>query len=170
MDNGGLQNITDQANAAAAVSALRSAIATLGTVQGNIGAAMNRLQDAVSESQSMYVAPSESRIRDANIAAEAADLTKFDILNQSGLAALAQANQNSSSDLAAQLDRLYTFINSKILKGSTQLQIARLEEAIKLLTILLAGWEEAAKKEDLAVPTTLLAGQAANTGRFRLQT
>src|SRR5439155_2545365 len=61
-----------------------------------------------------------------------------------------------------------TYINSKILEGSTQLQIAPLEEAIKLLTILLAGWEEAAKKEDLAVPTTLLAGQAANTGRFRL--
>ena|SRR2546422_1232108 len=61
-----------------------------------------------------------------------------------------------------------TYINSKILEGSTQLQIAPLEEAIKLLTILLAGWEEAAKKEDLAVPTTLLAGHAANTGRFRL--
>jgi len=59
-------------------------------------------------------------------------------------------------------------LDSKILEGSTQLQIAPLEEAIKLLTILLAGWEEAAKKADLAVPTTLLAGQAANTGRFRL--
>ena len=59
-------------------------------------------------------------------------------------------------------------LDSKILEGSTQLQIALLEEAIKLLTILLAGREEAAKKADLAVPTTLLAGQAANTGRFRL--
>ncbi len=62
----------------------------------------------------------------------------------------------SSLSAQAQLDK------------TTQLQIAPLEEAIKLLTILLAGWEEAAKKEDLAVPPTLLAGQAANTGRFRL--
>ena len=61
----------------------------------------------------------------------------------------------SSLSAQAQLDK------------TTQLQIAPLEEAIKLLTILLAGWEEAAKKADLAVPTTLLAGQAANTGRFR---
>jgi len=79
-----------------------------------------------------------------------------------------QANQNSSSDFAAQLDRLHTFINSKILEGSHRLQIARLEEAIKVLTVLLAGWEEDAKKKDLGVPTTLLAGQAAETGRFRL--
>src|SRR5437899_1490084 len=77
-------------------------------------------------------------------------------------------DRERGGDLAAQLDTLYTYINSKILEGSTQLQIAPLEEAIKLLTILLAGWEEAAKKEDLAVPPTLLAGQAANTGRFRL--
>src|SRR5436305_11808999 len=33
-------------------------------------------------------------------------------------------------------------LDSKILEGSTQLQIGPLEEAIKLLTFLLAGWEE----------------------------
>ena len=48
------------------------------------------------------------------------------------------------------------------------LEIARLEEAIKLLTVLRAGWKEAAKKEDLAVPTTLLAGPAAESVRLRL--
>src|SRR5207244_3272629 len=46
------------------------------------------------QSMSVAIAASESRIRDANIAEEAANLT---ILNQSGLAALAQANQNSLS-------------------------------------------------------------------------
>src|SRR2546427_6477728 len=81
------------------ITALQSAVGTLGTVQGKIGGAMNRLQYAVSQAQSMSVAiaASESRIRDANIAEEAANLTKFNILNQSGLAALAQANQNSLS-------------------------------------------------------------------------
>lgn len=96
------QNITDQTNAAAAVSAIQSAIATLGTAQGRVGAAMNRMQFAISQAQTMAVSvsASESRIRDADIAAEAAALTKFNILNQSGLAALAQANSVSASVLS----------------------------------------------------------------------
>jgi len=96
------QNITSQTTAAAAVSAVQAAVATLGNVQGAIGAAMNRLQYAVSQAQtlSVGVAASESRIRDADMAQEAANLTKYNILNQSGLAALAQANQESASVLS----------------------------------------------------------------------
>jgi flagellin len=96
------QNITSQANAAAAVTALQTAIATLGTTQGRVGAAMNRMQFAISQAQTMAVSvsASESRIRDADIAAEAAALTKYNILNQSGLAALAQANSVSASVLS----------------------------------------------------------------------
>jgi len=96
------QNITSQTNAVAAVSAVQAAVATLGNVQGAIGAAMNRLQYAVSQAQtlSVGVAASESRIRDADMAQEAANLTKYNILNQSGLAALAQANQESASVLS----------------------------------------------------------------------
>jgi flagellin len=96
------QNITSQTNAVSAISALQSAVANLGTVQGRAGAAMNRLQFAISQAQTMSVAvaASESRIRDANMAEEAAALTKYSILNQSGLAALAQANQVSSSVLS----------------------------------------------------------------------
>jgi len=96
------QNITSQTNAEAAITALQAAVATLGTAQGRVGAAMNRLQFAVSQAQTMSVAvaASESRIRDANMAEEAAMLTKFNILNQSGLAALAQANSSSASVLS----------------------------------------------------------------------
>ena len=96
------QNITTQDNAAAAITALQTAVGTLGTAQGTIGAAMNRLQfvSSLSQTMSVAVAASESRIRDANIAEEAANLTKFNILSQSGLAALAQANQGSSSVLS----------------------------------------------------------------------
>jgi flagellin len=96
------QNITSQANANTAITNLQTAIATLGTVQGRAGAAMNRLQFAISQGQTMAVsiAASESRIRDANVAEEAASLTKYNILNQSGLAALAQANQSSQSVLS----------------------------------------------------------------------
>ena len=95
------QNITSQANSATAISSLQTAIGTLGTVQGRVGAAMNRLSFAVSQAQTMSVSvrASESRIRDANIAEEAAALTKFNILTQSGLAALSQANSSSQSVL-----------------------------------------------------------------------
>jgi flagellin len=96
------QNVTSQANAAAAITAIQTAVGNLGTVQGRAGAAMNRLQFAVSQAQTMAVsvAASESRIRDANIAEEAANLTKYNILTQSGLAALGQANQSSQAVLS----------------------------------------------------------------------
>jgi len=96
------QNITQQSSAATAITALQTAVGTLGSAQGTIGAAMNRLEFVSSLAQTMSVAvqASESRIRDANVAEEAANLTKFNILNQSGLAALAQANQGSSSVLS----------------------------------------------------------------------
>jgi flagellin len=96
------QNITNQQAAASAVTALQNAIGTLGTAQGRVGAAMNRLQFAISQAQTMSVsvAASESRIRDANVAEEAANLTKYNILTQSGLAALGQANQSSQAVLS----------------------------------------------------------------------
>ena len=96
------QNITTQANAVAAQTALQGAIGTLGTAQGRVGAAMNRLQYAISQAQTMSVSVSaaESRIRDADMAQEAANLTKYNVLQQTGLAALAQANNSSSAVLA----------------------------------------------------------------------
>jgi flagellin len=88
-------------NAAAAVAAIVTAIGTLGTSQGNVGALENRLQFAVglAQSQSVNNAAADSRIRDANIAEESASMTKFNILTQSGIAALSQANQSSQAVL-----------------------------------------------------------------------
>jgi flagellin len=96
------QNITSQANAAAAITALQTAVSNLGTSQGKVGAAMNRLQYAIAgaNAMSVSVAASESSIRDANVAQEAANLSKFNILNQSGLAALAQSDQSAQSVLS----------------------------------------------------------------------
>ncbi|HYR42279.1 MAG TPA: flagellin [Terriglobia bacterium] len=95
------QNVTSQANAAAAITALQTAIGNLGTVQGTIGSAMNRLQFSINEAQTMStsVQAARSRIMDANMAQEASSLTKFNILTQSGMASLAQANQSSASVL-----------------------------------------------------------------------
>ncbi|HEY7791070.1 MAG TPA: flagellin [Vicinamibacterales bacterium] len=94
--------ITDQASAVTAVSTIRNAINTLGTSQGKVGDLENRLNFAISLAQSQVVnnTAAESRIRDANIAQESANLTKYNILNQSGIASLAQANSSSSAVLA----------------------------------------------------------------------
>ncbi len=84
------------------LTSVEGAITALGTVQNEIGTLQNRLQFAISLAQSQVVntQAAESRIRDANIAEESASMTRFNILSQSGIAALAQANQTSSSVLA----------------------------------------------------------------------
>lgn len=95
-------SITDQAAAVSAVSTIRAAIDTLGKTQGTVGDLENRLSFAISLAQSQVVnnTAAESRIRDANIAQETANLTKYNILNQSGIASLAQANNSSSAILS----------------------------------------------------------------------
>jgi flagellin len=95
-------DINDIAAAKTAVATLTTAIATLGTVQGSVGTIENRLQFAITLAQSQKTSKqaAESRIRDANVAEESANMTKFNILQQSGIAALAQANQTSASVLS----------------------------------------------------------------------
>jgi flagellin len=96
------EDVTTAATADTALTAIQAAVSALGTVQGIVGAGMTRLQFAISQAQtlSVNVAASESRIRDANMAEEASNLTKYSILTQSGLAALAQANQAPGAVLA----------------------------------------------------------------------
>ena len=94
--------MTDVTTAAAALVQVKAAITALGAVQNTVGTLQNRLQFTIGLSQSQVVntMAAESRIRDANVAEESANMTKFNILTQSGIAALAQANQNNSSVLA----------------------------------------------------------------------
>lgn len=95
-------DLTSAANAQTALTQVTAAIGSLGTVQGQVGQIQNRLSYAISLAQSQMVntKAAESRIRDANIAEESANLTRFSILNQSGIAALAQANQQTAAVLA----------------------------------------------------------------------
>jgi flagellar secretion chaperone FliS len=67
-------------------------------------------------------------------------------------------------EVAADLSRLYSYITSRILEGSAKLETAPLEEAIKLLDVLLASWKELAKKEQPETPEALVAQQAASGG------
>jgi flagellin len=82
------------ANALNAISAIDNAISVLGLVQGRVGAGENELNYATSLAQSQIsnFSAAESGIRDADVAAEAADLTKAQVLQQASIAALAQAN------------------------------------------------------------------------------
>jgi flagellin len=89
-------------NAIAALAAIQTAVTNLGLVQGQIGAGINKLGYAVNLAQSQITnfSAAESGIRDANIAAEAANLTKAQVLQQASLAALAQANSAPQAVLA----------------------------------------------------------------------
>jgi flagellin len=91
---GSLADISNQATAQAAVTALSGAVSALGTAQAVVGRGENQFTYAVNLAQSQLTntATAESRIRDADLAAEAANLTKAQILIQAGVAALAQAN------------------------------------------------------------------------------
>jgi flagellin len=91
---GGSADISNQSSAEAAVTALQGAVVALGSAQAVVGRGENEFTYAVNLAQSQLTntAAAESSIRDADMAAEAANLTKAQILIQAGVAALAQAN------------------------------------------------------------------------------
>jgi len=84
-----------QAASLAALDAINSAIENLSSSRGVLGAAESRLNIAInhlSQTRENLVA-AESRIRDADIAQEAAEMVRLQVLQQAGAAVLAQANQ-----------------------------------------------------------------------------
>ncbi len=88
-------DISDATNAKTYMTTLDTAIGNLTTERGKIGAAMNQISYQVANLETMYenTKAAVSTIMDADFASEMADFTKFQILNQSGVAMLAQANQ-----------------------------------------------------------------------------
>jgi len=95
-------SIATAADASAAVDDIKAAVETLGEVTNVLGSLQNRLSFAINlaTNQNVNFKAAESRVRDANMAEEASNMTKFSILSQSGVAALAQANQQSSAVLS----------------------------------------------------------------------
>ncbi|MCB0329104.1 MAG: flagellin FliC [Bdellovibrionales bacterium] len=78
-----------------ALDAVNDAITSLSTARGQVGASEARLNTAVSYLQIVrenFVA-AESRVRDADIAQEVAELVRLQVIQQAGAAVLAQANQ-----------------------------------------------------------------------------
>lgn len=99
---GATSSISTEAGAQAAVSALTNAVAVLGTSQAAVGRGENQFNYAINlaNSELTNTTTAESAIRDANLATEAANLTKAQILLQAGVAALAQANAAPQNILA----------------------------------------------------------------------
>jgi len=93
---------TSTANALSAITALTAAVNTLGLVQGKVGTGQNKMYYAIqlAQSQISSFSAAESRVRDADIAAEAANLTKAQVMEQASLAAMAQANSAPQAVLA----------------------------------------------------------------------
>lgn len=102
-------NAASEAEAATAarvaLDAVYSAIYSVGAARGVLGGVESRLSTAInnlSVAKENYTG-AESRIRDIDVAEEAASLTRYNILQQAGTSVLAQANQLPS--LALQLLR-----------------------------------------------------------------
>lgn len=85
-----------------AIDAIKSAVASLGQIQGKVGAGQNNLSQAIdlASAQITNFTAAESAIRDADIAQEASNLARLNTLQQAGVSALAQANQSSQSLLS----------------------------------------------------------------------
>jgi flagellin len=101
-EGGSQLDISNIDGATAAVTALANAVSKLGDAQAVVGRGQNQFNYAINLAQSQVtnIAAAESRIRDADLAQEAANLTKAQIVLQAGVAAAAQANSAPQQVLA----------------------------------------------------------------------
>ncbi|MCL1918688.1 MAG: flagellin [Peptococcaceae bacterium] len=93
--NTGAITLATQAGANSAITDIDAAINTVSTERSKLGAIQNRLEHTINNLQvaSENLTASESRIRDADMAAEMSAFVKSQILSQAGVSMLAQANQ-----------------------------------------------------------------------------
>ena len=94
--------ITSGSSAATDLAKVQADLTTVSTQRATIGAAQQTLTayNQVLGVQSTNLTAAASQITDANVADEVVNLSKFQIMNQSGISALGQANQSAQSILA----------------------------------------------------------------------
>ncbi len=95
-------DISSIAGADTAITTMDAALSAVNTARATLGAIQNRFESVVSNLQatSENLSASRSRIQDADFAAETANLTRNQILQQAGVAMLAQANALPNNVLA----------------------------------------------------------------------
>jgi flagellin len=89
------EDLTSASNAQNAIDAIDTAINTVATRRGDIGALQNRLNTTITNLSSMHenLSAAHSRIVDVDVAEESAKMTRNQILVQAGVSVVAQANQ-----------------------------------------------------------------------------
>jgi flagellin len=94
-------SLTSATNAATALTAITAAVSTVAAQRGTLGAAVEQLQAAstVDTNESQNLVSASSNITSADISAVVANDTKYSILEQTGISALQQANQQSQTVL-----------------------------------------------------------------------
>ncbi|QTL96935.1 flagellin FliC [Iocasia frigidifontis] len=92
-------SVSTAADAQTALGSLDAAISAVSAFRSDLGAVQNRLEHTMKNlaTTAENLQASESRIRDADMAAEMSNLTKNQILQQAGTSMLAQANMKSQS-------------------------------------------------------------------------
>ncbi len=92
---GATLGISTQGSANAAITTVDNALDSISDIRAGLGAYQNRFESVIANLSNVVenTAAARSRILDADIAAESANLTKNAILQQAGTAILAQANQ-----------------------------------------------------------------------------
>ena len=87
-------DVTTATNASGSITAIDSALTTVTSARANLGASINRFEQTISNLRVTVenLSAARSRIQDADFAAETAALTRTQILQQSGMAVLSQAN------------------------------------------------------------------------------
>jgi flagellin len=92
-------DVNDVSGARSALDVIDSALTSVNRSRSLLGAAQNRLDSAINNAMiyTEALSAAESQIRDADFALETSELTKLQILQQSGVAALAQAKNVNQS-------------------------------------------------------------------------
>jgi len=87
-------DITSVSGSADAIKSIDGALMQIDNMRGDLGAVQNRFESTIANlmNVSENISAAKSRILDADFAAETANLTKAQILQQAGTAMLAQAN------------------------------------------------------------------------------
>jgi flagellin len=96
------ESLATATGAQKAIAALDSALQTINTERGTLGATQNRLEMTISNLATMHenMAAGNSRIKDVDVAEETAAMSRNQILSQAGTSVLAQANQLPQSALS----------------------------------------------------------------------
>ncbi len=98
----GTLDISTATGASSAMTAIDAAISSIGGTRADLGALQNRFQSTIRNLSNISenISAARSRIRDTDFAAETADLTRNQIIQQASTTVLSQANQRPQAALS----------------------------------------------------------------------